>query len=184
MMTLFSKRIFFQTVLIGVLYLILVIYFMNISLVKDTLIGSYPVTYKIKLLFALLEGMWTAINRIELAVLIGIAFLTGANLSLLWQKIRSFGNLKKVHVVGGGGSLLGIAGSGCAACGLPIISLLGLSGSIAYLPFHGQELLYISFLLLSVSLISLIRSNKKEQECFVAENVPKISAAAFKKIPV
>ena len=68
------------------------------------------------------------------------------------------GGIRNVHIVAGSGSLLGIIGSGCAACGLPIISLLGLTGSIMYLPFHGSELSVISIVLLSLSFYAMIKA--------------------------
>ena len=67
----------------------------------------------------------------------------------------------------GGSSLLGIIGSGCASCGLPILAFLGLSGAIFYLPFQGLELSVLAIILLSVSLYSLTKQNAKQEVCAV-----------------
>jgi hypothetical protein len=65
----------------------------------------------------------------------------------------------------GGSSVLGIVGSGCAACGLPVLALLGLSGSVAYLPFQGTELSIISVVMLSISLYLMVKSNSQSKVC-------------------
>lgn len=131
---------------------------MNFGLVKDTIIGIYPLSYKFNLLIALLEGMWTAMSHVSLMILILNAILTGAILMLLVQKITALKKLGRLRLVAGGSSLLAIVGSGCAACGLPILSLIGLGGAVLYLPFGGTELLYVSFILLAGSFYLLVRN--------------------------
>lgn len=143
---------------------------MNVRILRNTLGGDYDVTYKLKLLFSLLRGMWTAMSGPGLIVLFLVAFLTGANLTLLFGKVSLLKNNKNLRLVVGGNSLLGIVGSGCAACGLPILSLLGLSGSVMYLPFHGAEISYISLVLLAISFYLLVK--KTNQACaLVKENI-------------
>jgi len=86
-----------------------------------------------------------------------------------FQAIRASG---KMGFVVGGSSLLGIVGSGCASCGLPILAFLGLSGAIFYLPFKGFELSVLAIILLSVSLYSLIKQSTKQTVCVVDINTP------------
>ncbi len=148
MKKIFSKKFLIKTLLIAAVYLITINYLMNISLVKNTILGSYPLGYKFRLLGDLLEGMWTVMTHVTLFVLILNSLLTGAILTLLEQKIRILREMGPLHILAGGSTFLSIVGSGCAACGLPILSLLGLSGAVLYLPFKGGELLYISFVLL------------------------------------
>lgn len=162
------KSFLISTALIALVYLTSSIYLMNFTLVKNTIIGNYDLAYKLKLLLALLEGMWTAMTRIGLFLLIITSILTGVNITLIGIRIMKMQTLKNVHYIAGGGSLLGVIGSGCAACGLPLISVLGLSGSIVYLPFHGVELSYLSILLLSVSLYFMLKAHKninKGKQC-------------------
>ena len=164
-MSILSKRFILTTLVITFFYVLLVTYSMNLPLLKSTILGDYSLIYKIKLLLVLAGGMWTAMSISGLILLFLIAVLTGANLSLLFDKVTALRKFDKLHFVVGGNSLLGIVGSGCAACGLPIISLLGLSGSLMFLPFHGAELSYISFVLLAVSFYLLVRS--RNQSCAV-----------------
>ncbi len=161
----FSKKFLISTVCIAIVYTIIVIYMMNFSLVKDAFTGGYSFTYIFSLLFALLKGMWTAMSGMGLLLLLLVSLLTGANLTLLWEKVKTLHKFERLHLVVGGNSLLGIVGSGCAACGLPILSLLGLSGSLMYLPFHGAELSYLSVILLSVSLYLLMQSAVDVKRC-------------------
>lgn len=170
MKTILSFSFMTATVLLSGIYLIIITLSMNAGLVGETVVGAFPITYKINLLLALLQGMWTAMGGMGLVILFFTAILTGANLTLLWQRIRMLKSFQNLHLVVGGNSLLGIIGSGCAACGLPILSLLGLSGSIVYLPLRGAELSYLAVILLSISFYLLVRSNTEKQACAVVTN--------------
>ncbi len=123
--------------------------------------GEYSIVYKLQLLFSLLEGMWTAMSGFGLTMLFLIALLTGANLTLLFSKIMLLKNFKKLQLLVGGNSILGIVGSGCATCGLPILSLLGLSGSVMYLPYRGAEISYILLVLLTISFYLLVKNTNQ-----------------------
>lgn len=168
---LISKQFLFPTIIIATIYMILVVYLMNFRLVVDTTVGTYPLTYKIRLLTALLEGMWTAMTRSGLLLLIGTALLTGANLTLIMRKVRELRSVGKLHITVGGGSMLGVIGGGCATCGLPVLSLLGLSGSVMYLPFQGKELSILAILLLSMSFYLMTKGVKQGRVCVIASEV-------------
>ena len=116
-----TQKFLVPTLLVAVIYSIAVTYAMNGSLIIDTVIGEFSLQYKISLLLALLQGMWTSMSGIGIVVLLLTAFLTGANLTLLWQQISKIKSFKNLHFVVGGNSLFGLIGSGCAACGLPIL---------------------------------------------------------------
>lgn len=160
-MTLFSKRFIIPTLVITFIYVILITYSMNVNILRGTLFGEYSIVYKLQLLFSLLEGMWTAMSGFGLTMLFLIALLTGANLTLLFSKIMLLKNFKKLQLLVGGNSILGIVGSGCATCGLPILSLLGLSGSVMYLPYRGAEISYILLVLLTISFYLLVKNTNQ-----------------------
>lgn len=166
---LFSTQILTSTIIISSLYLIFTTLLMNSSLARNTFAGDYGLDYKIRILISLLQGMWTSMSGIGFFLLIVTALLTGANLSLLSLKIKSLKEQGNLRFVVGGSSLLGVVGSGCAACGLPILALLGLGGSVAYLPLKGMELSYLSVLLLLVSFYVLTRTNT-QQSCNINMN--------------
>ncbi|MEO6508682.1 MAG: hypothetical protein ABIO02_01905 [Patescibacteria group bacterium] len=170
MAIIFSKRVIFSSLIIAGLYIIFSIYLMNLNLVITTLLGSYAVRYKLNLLYALLGGMWSAMPHSSFILLVIAGLLSGINISLLAKRISSLGGIKNTDIMVGGSSILGIVGSGCAACGLPLISLLGLSGVLLYLPFHGSEFAYVSIPLLVFSLYMLLKENKKTNSCEIVRN--------------
>lgn len=163
----FSKHIILPAILITVFYVVVTIYLMNAGLVKDALLGDHSLSYKWNLLIALLLGMWTAMSRLSLFLLTIIAILTGVNLTLVFHRFRAIKASGKMRLMVGGSSLLGVIGSGCVSCGLPILALLGLSGAIFYLPFQGLELSLFAIIVLSFSLYTLIRQRTKQAVCDV-----------------
>lgn len=167
MKEIWSKKVIVPALLIAILYVIATVYLMNAGLVKETIFGTHSLSYKWDLLTALLVGMWITMSKLSLVLLIVVAMLTGTNLTLVVERLRTIRASGKMGFVVGGSSLLGIVGSGCASCGLPILAFLGLSGAIFYLPFQGLELSILAIVLLSFSLYTLIRQRQKQAICDV-----------------
>lgn len=161
MTRLFTYKIILSSLAIAAIYIVLTIYLMNFRLVKNTLLGSYPLNYKSALLLDLLGGMWTSMTLGGLLLLIVNAVLTGLNASFLVSSLKTLKAQGKIRLVIGSSSLFGIVGSGCASCGLPVLALLGLGGSFSFLPMRGKEISYISIVILLVSLYLLIKTKKQ-----------------------
>lgn len=172
MKEIWSKKVIIPALLIAILYVVATVYLMNAGLVKETIFGAHSLSYKWDLLTALLAGMWTAMSKLSLSLLIIVAMLTGANLTLVVQRLQTIRASGKMSFMVGGSSLLGIVGSGCASCGLPILAFLGLSGAIFYLPFQGLELSVLAIILLSISLYVLIKQRAKQTVCAVDISTP------------
>lgn len=145
---------------ISIIYLITVTFLMNSSLVIATVLGDFGLEYKLKILTSLLLSMWSSMTVTGFVLLILTAILTGLNISLLAKKLKDLKKQGSLELAVGGSTIIAIVSSGCASCGLPVMALLGLSGSVAYLPFRGMELSYLSVILLSWSLYLLVRQNK------------------------
>ncbi len=160
-----SPSFLIPTFLIASIYILFANYLMNVRLLTDTLLDSLSSTYKANILIALFQGMWTAMSGSALILLFLTAVLTGANLTLLARQIKLLRTAQNLHLVVGGNTLLGLAGSGCAACSLPVLSILGLSGSIIYLPLRGAEISYLAVILLSISFYLLLRSVYDKEYC-------------------
>lgn len=160
-----SKRFLIPAVAIAVLYIFLVTYLINWSLVKDTLFGAYSVIYKWRILTGLLQGLTTSMTTFALLLLLLTAALTGINLTLVFLRLKAIRSNGKLHVIVGGSSLLSIVGSGCAVCGLPILALLGLSGTLIYLPWHGIELSVAAVILLLITHYFIFRSYPTSLVC-------------------
>lgn len=134
---------------------------MNSSLMMATILGNFSIEYKFKIFGSLLISMWSSMTGVGFVLLILTAILTGLNISLLIKTLKGLKQQGNLKIVVGGSTLIGIVGSGCASCGLPILALLGLSGSVAYLPLKGMELSYLSVILLSISFYLLVKQNKR-----------------------
>ena len=160
-----SKKFIIPALLITIGYILLVTYLMNFQLTKDTLLGNYPISYKWNIMVALLQGLGTSMTKVALVLLILTAILTGVNFTLVTLRLAALRGSGKLHFMVGGSSLIAIVTSGCAMCGLPILGLLGLSGSLVYLPFQGTELSVIAVVLLLITLYFMLVSYPTEQVC-------------------
>lgn len=160
-----SRKFIIPALLIAIGYILLVTYLMNFQLAKDTLFGGYPISYKWNITAALIQGLGTSMTTFSLTLLILAALLTGINLTLVALRISAIRNGGKLHFMAGGSSLFAIVGSGCAACGLPILGLFGLTGSFLYLPFHGTEFSIIAVALLLITLYFMIATYPTQQVC-------------------
>lgn len=161
-----SKKLIFSTFIISVIYLFLVVYLRNFVLVNDTFFSPFfSISAKLKLYDSLFVGMATSMTYLSLFLIFVTAILTGLNITLVIQKLNEIRELGKMHLVAGGSTLVGIVGGGCASCGLPVISILGLGQSLVFLPFKGAELPYLSIILLLFSLYFLVRSDRNAKFC-------------------
>lgn len=150
-----------STLIISIIYLISITLLMNSSLAQDTFFGNYGLDYKARILVSLIQGMWTSMTGIGIVILIVTSILIGANFTLLVKKIKDLRGQGPLHLVVGGSSILSIISSGCAACGLPILALLGIAGSLGILGFG---LSYLAVFMLSISLYLLLKT-KTKQDC-------------------
>jgi hypothetical protein len=165
-----TKKAALSTLIIVVIYVVITILMMNGELVKQTLFSNFPLDYKYNLLMALITGVSTSMTGLGIFLLLLTAILTGLNITLLSQKLSQLRTSGKMHLIVGGGSFIGIAGSGCATCGLPILSFLGLAGSVTFLPFHGTELSIFAIGMLLLSLFFMIKNSTKNNLCELKVN--------------
>lgn len=121
-----TLRFFIMFLIIFASYTFLQVYLFNYRLINQTVIGDYPLTYKIILFFQLIQGFWVSFPLKETVFTALTAILTGINLSLLISSIRRIrqneGNLKMSF---GGVGVLALASSGCPSCGITVLSVLG-----------------------------------------------------------
>jgi len=97
---------------------------------------------------------------------ITISLLTGVLLSLIVFKAKNMdsSNLTKANLISSIGVFLGALVPGCAACGVGIISFLGLTSALFYLPFKGTEISIAAILIILFAIyhttIRLLECNK------------------------
>ena len=93
----------------------------------------------------------TAISSIGAVLLFITAVLFGLNISIIITKIGVMKKQKKLGFIFGAG-VVSLVSAGCAACGLSLLSVVGLGSIVAFLPFHGIEFYIVSIAILLWSL--------------------------------
>jgi len=91
------------------------------------------------------------VSKIDLILLSMSGFLFGLNLTIVLRKLnflRKQGGLKLTL----GAGIVSIVATGCASCGLSVVSLIGLGSVVGLLPFRGTELYFLGIIILVVSL--------------------------------
>jgi len=117
------------------------------------------------LLWSLYGAIGSNFSLVSAIYTILIAILFGINIALLTYYIkRSRGGVRSIKGTGAagiGGLVAGIFGIGCAACGTFIftsaLTLFGVGGILAYLPFGGEEFGFLGVGLLLYSLYTLTK---------------------------
>lgn len=119
-------------------------------------------------IFSFLGVVFSNNTIVSLSGAVLVSLLTGIYVPLFIAYIKKFG-WHKTRLSGLGGSILGMLGIGCVACGstilVPLLSVLGLGGFLAGLPFRGEEFLFMGILILLMSLYYLLKNMNKPMVC-------------------
>lgn len=135
------------------------VWFPNLPLIVRIMGHSdIPLSQKLDLPISLLGSIITNFTLLSASYTIAIAILFGINLSMLVYFLRR----RVAEVKQGGiatgifGIASGVVGIGCAACGsfllTSILSLVGASWILSFLPLRGAEFGILGVILLSISL--------------------------------
>jgi len=102
------------------------------------------------------------ISLVIISILLGILF----SLILYKTKMIESSSGKTFSFLGTTGIFLGVLAPGCAACGVGLISVLGLGTAvITFLPFDGLELSILSVGILSFLVFKITRDINKGMIC-------------------
>lgn len=160
-----SLRFFLITLFVGGIYLCISVVLLNIHLFT-ALIAAHEQFGKLLVLFvSLLTGLWSSLSINDFFLTLVTALLVGVNISLLLQTIYLLEHKGKVKLSIGGATVIGLIASGCTSCGLSLISILGLSTSLSFLPFHGMELHIGAVILLLLSGYYMLRQLHNSLYC-------------------
>lgn len=162
---LLNQKLFFLAFPLAFLYALVTLYLFNYHLLLQTWFGNFPLSYKFTLMVALLPGFQTLFSPFDLVLLIITALLVGINFMLAFSTIEKIKQQGSVALSIGGASIIGVAATGCGACGLTLFSLFGLSAAVSTLPFHGLELHLLALFLLLLSLVYMIKKLHEEVYC-------------------
>ncbi len=142
-------------------YLLFVIYFLTYELLATIIQGfslfssfyttMLPLLKKIQVTPYLFESAFLGNTHLVTTLQTLIALLFAANLTLITGRMHSLKD--RSLKVGTGASIIALAVAGCSACGISLISLLGLSSALITLPFHGKEILVLTIGILAVTFV-------------------------------
>lgn len=149
--TIFSFRSLLFIILVTAIYITIAAFALNLRLVIGTLAGSFPLLYKFSVLSALSTGIFTALGTTDSLLLVINGALVGLNVLLIIQTIQTLEGMGKVKLSIGGATLISLVTAGCGACGFTLFSLLGVTASLSFLPFHGLEVHVVALLILGFS---------------------------------
>ena len=152
---------------IAFFYIIISIYVLNFRFLWQIYRGDFPLSFKAFLLLNLLSGLWTSFSTFDIFLLVITAFLVGLNFYLAGKSLRRLENNGKVNFSIGGAAMVGFVSTGCMSCGFSLLSILGLSASVSFLPFHGLELHVLAIILLCISSVYMIKELHKAKYCKV-----------------
>ncbi len=144
-------------VIAAVVSLTLFVVSLNVPLVLDLVVGgSLPLASRLRVLGELYPFVGTSFNPAQGILLVVVAALTGIDIGLVTYHFREHGLDLQQGGAGVAGVVLGTLGAGCAACGsavlLGLLSLLGVSTSLLFLPLDGLEFALLALALLTLSI--------------------------------
>lgn len=112
-----------------------------------------------KFLFASSLRFFESVTTFNAVSVFLLSVFVGVLISLLVFRFNTIDKSArgKVGKVGSFGMLLGVAAPGCVACGVGLLSLLGLTSVLAALPFQGHEVSIIAIGLVGFSVVNISR---------------------------
>ncbi|MBI4017691.1 MAG: hypothetical protein HY366_01970 [Candidatus Aenigmarchaeota archaeon] len=141
------------------------IFLTNVPLFAQAISSGYPLSTIINLMAALVKGIEQSAGFATAVTIFVSAVLVGVNASLLVYRVRNFGFSTKQGSSTLSGFVLGAFGAGCPACATGALSLAGVAGGLAALPFQGWELRLLSFALLVMPIYWLSRDIESGGAC-------------------
>ena len=130
---------------------------LNIPLVMNLVVGgSLDLAGRLTILSELYPFVGTSFTPPQGLLLIAVALLTGVDIAMATYHFREHGLDLQQGGAGAAGVVLGTLGAGCAACGsavlLGLLSLVGVTGGLLFLPLEGLEFALGAVVILTLSI--------------------------------
>lgn len=130
---------------------------LNIPLVMNLVVGgSLDLAGRLTILTELYPFVGTSFTPPQGLLLIAVALLTGVDIAMAAYHFREHGLDLQQGGAGAAGVVLGTLGAGCAACGsavlLGLLSLVGVTGGLLFLPLEGLEFALGAVVVLTLSI--------------------------------
>ncbi len=157
MMVLRQRRYAFIAILIAIAYYAFNVFVTNIKVLGTSL--SIGFGNALQFYIILLGGYWETVPVSSFISTIILGVLVGTLFSLILFKTLALNSIDNMGALGSVGIFFGILAPGCAACGVGVFSLLGISAaSLSFLPFGGFELSLAAIVILLYSLFKLSKN--------------------------
>lgn len=145
----------------AVLGLTLFVLSQNLPLVEFVLSGSLPLESRLVILTQQYPFVGTNYDALQGVLLLVTALLIGVNTAMVVYHLREHALSAAQGTTSVAGVVLGTLGAGCAACGSAVLagvlSLFGVTASLAFLPFEGLEFAALALVALVLSVFWLAR---------------------------
>lgn len=135
---LFSIPSFFAIWSMALAYVLLSVVFLNYKFLFATFTSSFQLSAKVSIFLSLAEGLWTSMSHGDFVLLLMNACFFGINMLLLGKTISLLEHQGKVRLSIGGATLISLVTTGCASCGLSLLSVLGVTTSLSLLPAYNM----------------------------------------------
>ena len=121
----------------------------------------------INLLFSLTAGFGNTVKESSHISLILISILFGILFSLILYKVKIIKSEdKKIGIIASIGIFIGVLAPGCAACGVGLLAVFGISAAIlSLLPFAGLEISILAIIILTYSINKILEKIKNGNAC-------------------
>ncbi|MDS0282316.1 hypothetical protein [Haloarcula onubensis] len=118
--------------------------------------GALPLESRLTIFGELYPFVGTNFTPVQGLLLVAVALLTGVDVAMATYHFREHGLDRKQGGAGAAGVVLGTLGAGCAACGsavlLGLLSLVGVSTTLLFLPLDGLEFALGAVVVLTLSI--------------------------------
>lgn len=152
-------------IFVSLFYILLTLFLLNYRLVGITILSSEILNEKIATLFSLVGGLFTAFSPADTIILFLNAILVGINILLMIRTLSRLKDQGKIRLAIGGTTLVGFISAGCSSCGFSVLSIIGLSTSLSFLPFHGMELHLLALIVLLFSSWYMLKRLRESVYC-------------------
>lgn len=143
----------------------------NWQIVLDIVVFGTGITLveRLRFLSDLYPFLGPAYTPVHGGLLVAVAALLGVNVSMAGYHVAELGLVAREGVAGTIAFLLGTVGAGCAACGsavlVGVLSLFGITGALALLPFEGLEFLLLALVAIVLSIFTLAKGIASDDAC-------------------
>jgi hypothetical protein len=153
--------------------LTIIVFMPHVAMLRSLAVSnSFTIATKAQTIVGLYASLWTNFDFVSSLTIITLSLLFGVNLVLItWLfRVKKSASLKSLFS-SGSGTLFGLLGVGCVACGsIALTSLLPFIGAgtlIALLPYGGYEIQWLAIVVLVYSGYRLRKELKKPLVCEV-----------------